>query len=211
MNPSCPPRRSSGSSQAPNDRRRGQLCTGFTPAEFHYQSRFGVQTSGASSVCSGARRSRLPSSGHTRYARGAPAALKYKGSLQVPVHGIAHYNFRLERALLESVRDFYIATVGLEVGKRPPFKSFGFWLYAGNQDLLHLSEELEGDRRRKGSDLTFDHVAFECTGLAIYRNRLRKLCIPFTEEAVPQTGRRQLFFRDPVGNGVELIFPPSEA
>ena len=115
----------------------------------------------------------------------------------MPVHGIAHYNFRLERGLLEEVRDFYIATVGLEVGARPPFKSFGYWLYAGNQDLLHLSEELAENKRRKGSDLTFDHVAFECTGLTAYRNRLRSLGIPFTEEAVPQTGRSQMFFRDP--------------
>ena len=129
----------------------------------------------------------------------------------MPVHGIAHYNFRLERGLLEEVRDFYIATVGLEVGVRPPFKSFGYWLYAGNQDLLHLSEELEENKRRKGSDLTFDHVAFECTGLTAYRNRLGSLGIPFTEEAVPQTGRSQMFFRDPAGNGVELIFPPCEA
>ena len=127
------------------------------------------------------------------------------------VHRIAHYNFRLERSLLEDVRSFYVATIGLEVGPRPPFRSFGYWLYAGDQDLLHLSEEVEDDKRRKGSDLTFDHVAFYCTGLAAYRKRLDSLGIAFSEEAVPQTGRRQLFFRDPAGNGVELIFPAGDA
>ena len=129
----------------------------------------------------------------------------------MPVHGIAHYNFRIERNLMETVREFYIATVGLEVGPRPTFRSFGYWLYAGDQDLLHLSEEMDEDKRRKGSDLTFDHVAFECTGLDSYRKRLESLSVPFTEEAVPLSGRVQLFFRDPAGNGVELIFPRGEA
>ena len=124
----------------------------------------------------------------------------------MPVTGISHYNFRLEKSLLEEVRQFYISAVGLEVGPRPAFRSSGYWLYAGGQDLLHLTEEKVDDKRRKGSDLTFDHVAFECTDLFAFKKRLGTLAIQFTEQAVPQTGRTQLFFRDPAGNGVELIF-----
>ena len=33
--------------------------------------------------------------------------------------GIAHYNFRLERTLMEEVRDFYVQVVGMSVGPRP--------------------------------------------------------------------------------------------
>jgi catechol 2,3-dioxygenase-like lactoylglutathione lyase family enzyme len=129
----------------------------------------------------------------------------------MPVHGIAHYNFRLERQLMEEVRAFYETFVGLKLGPRPPFKSFGYWLYADGQDVLHLSEELPEDKRRRGSDLTFDHVALESTNWRFHVQDLRSAGILFTEEFVPSTGRRQLFFRDPAGNGVELIFPASEA
>ena len=108
---------------------------------------------------------------------------------------------------MEEVRQFYISAVGLEVGPRPAFRSLGYWLYAGGRDLLHLTEERVDDTRRKGSDLTFDHVAFECTDLAAFKTRLETLAVQFTEKAVPQTGKTQLFFRDPAGNGVELIFP----
>ena len=129
----------------------------------------------------------------------------------MPVHGIAHYNFRLDRQLMEEVRAFYEQHVGLTVGPRPPFSSFGYWLYAEGIDVLHLSEEMPEDKRRRGSDLTFDHVALESSNCRHYVQALRAAGIQFTEELVPTTGRRQLFFRDPAGNGVELIFPTGEA
>jgi catechol 2,3-dioxygenase-like lactoylglutathione lyase family enzyme len=129
----------------------------------------------------------------------------------MPIHGIAHYNFRIEVNLMEIVRAFYEDVVGLKLGPRPPFKSFGYWLYAGDHDILHLSEETPEDRRRTGSDLTFDHVALESSDWKVHVQYLRRAGIHFTEEVVPITGRRQIFFRDPAGNGVELIFPASEA
>ena len=129
----------------------------------------------------------------------------------MPIHGIAHYNFRLARALLEEVKVFYEQVVGLQVGVRPAFQSFGYWLYANGSDVLHLSEELPEDRRRKGSDLTFDHVALAATDWPSFKERLLHFQVPFTEEFVPTTNRRQVFFRDPAGNGVELLFPPNAA
>ena len=129
----------------------------------------------------------------------------------MPIHGIAHYNFRLHRQLMEDVRAFYETIVGLQVGQRPPFNSFGYWLYAEGRDVLHLSEERPEDKRRAGSDLTFDHVALESSNWRAHIQELRAAAVHFTEELVPSTGRRQIFFRDPAGNGVELIFPASEA
>ena len=129
----------------------------------------------------------------------------------MPVHGIAHYNFRLERTLMEEVRQFYEQVVGLRTGPRPSFSTFGYWLYAGSTDVLHLTEQVEGDERRKGSDLTFDHVALEASGWKEQQESLQRYKVPYAEDHVPQTGRRQVFFRDPAGNGVELIFPPGEA
>ena len=127
------------------------------------------------------------------------------------ITGIAHYNFRARRDLLDSLRDFYVVVVGLQPGPRPAFGSFGYWLYAGDQDLLHLSEEASEDSRRIGRDLTFDHVAFECTDWPAHERRLKSNAVEFDIDRVPGSGRLQVFFRDPAGNGIELIFGAGEA
>ena len=127
----------------------------------------------------------------------------------MPNHGLAHYNIRAERQLMEVLRDFYVAVVGLQPGPRP-LRSFGYWLYAGERDVLHLSEDIDGGMRRIGSDLTFDHVAFECENWPEFRNCLERHAVAFTERSTPG-GPRQVFFRDPAGNGIELAFPAGDA
>jgi catechol 2,3-dioxygenase-like lactoylglutathione lyase family enzyme len=127
----------------------------------------------------------------------------------MPIHRLAHYNIRAERELVEVLRDFYVTVVGLRAGPRP-LRSFGYWLYAGELDILHLSEATAADKRRIGSDLTFDHVAFECENWPEFRGRLERHSIAFSERSVAGSGRRQVFFRDPAGNGIELVFPASE-
>ena len=111
---------------------------------------------------------------------------------------------------MEVLRDFYVTVVGLRAGPRP-LRSFGYWLYAGELDILHLSEATAADMRRIGSDLTFDHVAFECENWPEFRGRLERHSIAFSERSVAGSGRRQVFFRDPAGNGIELVFPAGEA
>ena len=129
----------------------------------------------------------------------------------MPTLGLAHYNLRADRKMLLVLRDFYVAAVGLEVGPRAPLSHFGYWLYAGGRDILHLSEERPDDQRRSGTGLTFDHVAFDCSNALEAKARLEKLAIRFVEKRVPGSGRLQLFFRDPAGNGIELLFPADEA
>jgi catechol-2,3-dioxygenase len=124
----------------------------------------------------------------------------------MPVTGLAHYNLRASRQTIDVLRDFYVSVVGLQPGYRPPFKSFGYWLYAGKQDLLHLTEAQAGENRPTGIVNTFDHVAFSCTNFLEFETRLSELDISYTSAHVPLTGERQLFFRDPAGNGVELNF-----
>lgn len=127
------------------------------------------------------------------------------------VTGFSHYNLRADRATLDALRDFYVDVVGLEPGYRPPFRSFGYWLYAGAKDVLHLTEAAPGEKRDVGATNTFDHVAFSCTDLPATIERLRKLHIEYARDNVPATGQRQLFFSDPAGNGVELNFVREEA
>lgn len=120
--------------------------------------------------------------------------------------GLSHYNLRASRELMETLCRFYCEAVGLRIGERPPFSSFGYWLYAGSRAVVHLSEAARG-RPDDGSVITtFDHAAFDCTDLAGTRERLDRLGIVYRMAMVPELGHAQLFFLDPAGNGVELIF-----
>ncbi len=128
----------------------------------------------------------------------------------MPTLGLDHYNLRAPRELMERLRSFYCDVVGLSVGERPPFGSFGYWLYAGGQPVLHLSETRSGESRGAGAASTFDHAAFSCAGRGEFERRLTQLGIAFETARVPGTGQVQLFVTDPAGNGVELNFAGEE-
>lgn len=126
------------------------------------------------------------------------------------VSGFNHYNMRAPRELLDQLKVFYCEVVGLKEGPRPAFRSFGYWLYAGGHDLLHLSETSPGEVRETQVLTTFDHVAFTCTDAAATEENLRQHGIAYDVRFVALTGIKQIFFRDPAGNGVEFNFKPEE-
>ena len=121
------------------------------------------------------------------------------------ISNISHVNLRAHRALLEVLRDFYVEVVGLEVGKRPPFESSGYWLYGGGQPIVHLVEARPGEDPSIANGTVLDHVAFAVTSLDGLESRLRQRGIEFEKREVPLTNQRQVFFSDPAGNGIELI------
>lgn len=129
----------------------------------------------------------------------------------MPVIALDHYNLRAHRPLLEELRAFYVTEIGLRVGERPPFISFGYWLYAGDKAVLHLSEAASDQSRPSGGRGTFDHVAFACSDLPVFEQRLREHGITYRRAEVPRTGQIQLFLSDPAGNGVELNFYAADA
>ncbi len=124
----------------------------------------------------------------------------------MPVTGLNHYNLRAPREMLDRLKTFYCDIVGLREGPRPAFRSFGYWLYAGNWDVLHLSEAAPDEVRATGVATTFDHVAFTCTDPIAMEEILVLNRIEYGERFVDQTGTKQIFFHDPAGNGVELNF-----
>lgn len=124
----------------------------------------------------------------------------------MPAMGLNHYNIRAPSPLLETLRDFYVTTVGLRLGPRPLFRSRGYWLYAGDKDVLHLSQVSANETREVGIVPTFDHVAFTCENFEAMRTALTAAGIAHKVDDVPLTGQRQIFFRDPAGNGIELNF-----
>ena len=129
----------------------------------------------------------------------------------MPVVGLSHVNIRASRPLLDHLKDFYVDVVGLRPGFRPAFQRFGYWLYAGDTDVLHLTEADGSERQVIGVLTTLDHVALKCAGRATYEATLSRYGVHYKVASVPQTQQTQLFFDDPAGNGVELIFSDIDA
>ncbi|WDD92730.1 VOC family protein [Burkholderia sp. FERM BP-3421] len=124
----------------------------------------------------------------------------------MPVTGFSHFNLRAPRALLDTLCAFYRDVVGLEAGPRPASSRYGFWLYAGGRDVLHMSETSPGDVRAVDVSTTFDHIAFAATDLATVERVLAERGMAYRRIVDATSARVQLFFRDPAGNGVELSF-----
>lgn len=118
----------------------------------------------------------------------------------------SHYNLRAPRPLLEQLRDFYVSIVGLRDGPRPSRSVFGYWLYAGEEPVLHLAESVAEEFVRTPAGASFAHVAFGCTDVRGAEVRLVRQGVSFRRSAVPGSGDPQVFFTDPAGNGVELLF-----
>lgn len=120
--------------------------------------------------------------------------------------GFNHYNIRCPRPLMEQLKAFYCEVVGLHLGERPPLRSFGYWLYVGEKDVLHLSETYPEEVRSTELLTTFDHVAFTCTDYEATAEHLEQKGIQFSTREITATQTQQIFFRDPAGNGVEFNF-----
>ena len=122
------------------------------------------------------------------------------------ISGLNHYNLRSEVKMMETLKNFYIEIVGLQLGIRPPFQSNGYWLNAGDKDILHLSETKKNDDNPVNIKNTFDHMAFTAEDQDNYIKILKQRNIKFHLRVVPEIGTEQIFFKDPAGNGIELIF-----
>ncbi len=118
---------------------------------------------------------------------------------------INHIQLVAEKDLVIQLRDFYCDVVGLTEGFRPTFERFGFWLYIGNKDVLHLITPKEGDGRSHHKS-SFDHIAFKTADYQGVLKKLESLNIPFEEKPIPGMAAHQIFLRDPAGNRVELNF-----
>jgi catechol 2,3-dioxygenase-like lactoylglutathione lyase family enzyme len=123
------------------------------------------------------------------------------------VRGLAHANIRAPEAMIERLRRFYIDLIGLRQGPRPAFRSGsrGYWLYAGETDVLHLTVTGAGDAEPQATGF-LDHLAFACTDLAATRARLDAAGLAYELDAVDELSQVQLFLTDPCGLDIELNF-----
>ena len=122
----------------------------------------------------------------------------------MPVVAFQHVNTR--SADVERTKEFYVR-LGLRVGDRPPFASRGYWMYLGDEPVLHLVQRKDGEAHHDGSG-NLDHVAFQAVDLEGTRRALTEAGLVFREAVVPRDNTVQIFVRDPDGIQVELNFAP---
>lgn len=120
--------------------------------------------------------------------------------------GLNHVNLRAHRAVLEELKTFYCEVVGLHVGVRPAFPSFGYWLYARDIAIIHLSETTSEAEPQTYPNTIFDHFALNCDDLMSVEATLKQNDVSYRKAVVPLTRQVQLFIQDPAGNKVELNF-----
>jgi glyoxylase I family protein len=121
----------------------------------------------------------------------------------MPIDRFQHINIRTPD--IDRARDFYVCALGLRAGDRPPFASVGYWLYLGDEPIVHLSQLAADDTREPGSG-RLDHVAFRGVDLERTREALRTAGIPFRETVVPRDQTMQIFIHDPDGVKIEINF-----
>jgi len=123
--------------------------------------------------------------------------------------GLDHMTINCGVGDLARVRDFYVAALGLEEGRRPDFPFPGHWLYLNGRPVVHLAGRTslaDGTMGPARGSAGFDHVSFTAAGLEAARERLAGAGIAFEEAPVPGFPLHQFFLTDPLGQKIELTF-----
>src|SRR5712675_1250635 len=138
----------------------------------------------------------------------------------MPLQHLQHFLIQTED--LEKTKDWYVDVLGMRVGPHPDFKFPVYWLYLGDDDVLHITQggaKISENRMKylgqqstasTGSGVV-DHVAFRATGLLELIDHLKKKGVDFKERRVNDQGLYQLFLIDPNGVKIELNFEAVEA
>ena len=122
------------------------------------------------------------------------------------VQALNHFN--VQTTDLEQTRAFYERVLGFTVGPRPDFDFPGYWLYCGEQAVVHLVPRSAGIGAGPGDTTgNFDHVAFVADDFEGMRDRFKRMGLSFRENEVPGIRLRQLFLRDPNTVMIEINFP----
>ncbi|MDM0018974.1 VOC family protein [Variovorax saccharolyticus] len=129
----------------------------------------------------------------------------------------------------EGTRDWFVTNLGFRNGYHPEFGFPVYWLYIGEQDVIHI-----GKARHSGHQDTYlkapndgdrdfgaagalgsgriDHLCLNCDGIEEFIERLGRNGVEFSERKAHNSNLYQLFMREPInGIKVELNFAWEEA
>src|SRR5437764_13503935 len=88
---------------------------------------------------------------------------------------------------LEETKKFYCDLLGFEVGARPNFQFPGYWLWVGNEPILHVIHRKELHQHRAG---VLDQMAFTATDLPGTVKTLEKAGGKYELRRLPTEGLR---------------------
>jgi len=130
----------------------------------------------------------------------------------------------------ESTRDWFCQNLGFRDGYHPEFGFPVFWLYIGDQDVIHIgkarhsahqdtylktpSDHADVDYSAAGAPGSgrIDHICLNCDGIEEFIERLQRNGVEFSERKAHNSNLYQLFMREPInGIKVELNFAWHEA
>jgi catechol 2,3-dioxygenase-like lactoylglutathione lyase family enzyme len=130
----------------------------------------------------------------------------------------------------EGTRDWFCTNLGFRSGDHPDFGFPVYWLYIGDQDVVHIGKAkfsehqdiyLKTPSDKENQDYSaagapgsgrIDHVCFNCDGMTEFIERLNKNGVEFNERKAHNSNLYQLFMREPInGIKVELNFSAEEA
>jgi len=114
---------------------------------------------------------------------------------------LEHININVSN--LDASVQFYKDVLGMKHGERPSFKSDGAWLYLVDTAVIHLTH---GRIKAQVGSGTLDHLAFRASDLSGFTESLKSKKIDFKERRVPGQQQHQVFFEDPDGITIEIVF-----
>lgn len=118
-----------------------------------------------------------------------------------PIH---HFAVMAAPELIEEARSFYTEVLGFSVGFRPAFSVPGYWLYAGDQPVIHLTAY---SGREPGSTGCLHHIALRCEDMADLIRRLEEKGVAYRRNDIDDDAVRveQITVKDPLGVLIEFV------
>lgn len=131
----------------------------------------------------------------------------------------------------ERTRDWWVDTLGFRSGDHPDFGFPVYWLYIGDQDVVHIGKRNHSEHQNayltapEPSDTQsngnsgeaehtgrIDHLCFNCDGIEEFIERLERNNVDFSERQANSQAFHQVFFWEPINAiKIELNFPAEEA
>lgn len=123
---------------------------------------------------------------------------------------------------LESMKDFLIELLGLEIGDRPNFPFPGYWLYSEGIEnaLIHIYDEdasfykkdlIKEDFKEESSGKNIvNHICFSSDNYEETMKRIAKLKTDYSINLVPNSPVEQIFIKAPENLIIEIQAIPKD-